>query len=399
VLGGSVTNAGTWTINGDYSFFNDGDTSPASAFTNTGTLTKAAGTGTSTIGEFPTNSGTVNAETGTLAFENDQPGTTATSTGSFNVAAGAVLDFAANGGRGFHLTSASSVAGAGTMALTNNPAVTVDGSFTIASVTQYGDLTLNVPITPAAYTLTGGTLDGSGSVTIPASGTFTQAAGSVSGAVGLTVQSGGALDWNGGEQQGSGTTLIAAGATAALQGGMDLGDTRQFTNNGTLTQAANIAVLGGSVTNAGTWTINGDYSYSQDGSAPAPFTNNGTLTKAAGTGTSALGTELDNNGTLFIQYGTVSTNTYTQQAGGTIHLELRTTTPATGFGLLTVSGTATIGGTLALTTVGGTPPSGSPYPFLSAAAVSGTFAIVKNPPAGGFFTISYTPSSAMAMAS
>jgi hypothetical protein len=276
--------------------------------------------------------------------------------------------------------------------------VTVDGGFSIANVTQAGDLTLDVPITPATYTLTGGTLNGTGSVTIPAGGTFAQGGGSLSGAADLTIQSGGALDWDGGEQQGSGTTLMAAGATATLSGGVDLGDTRQFTNDGTLTQAGNIEAEGGAVANAGTWTINGDYSYSLDGAASATFTNNGTLTKAAGTGTSTIGTELDNAGTLLLQSGTIGTQTYTQTGGGTIRLELRTTAPATGFGLLAVSGTASIAGTLALTTVGGAPQPGSSYAFLSAAGVSGTFAAVQDPPTGGSFTVSYSPSSVTVVA-
>jgi hypothetical protein len=276
--------------------------------------------------------------------------------------------------------------------------VTVDGAFTIAQVTQYGHLTLDVPITPTIYTLTGGTLDGAGSVTIPSGGTFTQTGGSLAGAVNLTIQNSGTLNWQNGEQQGSGTTLVASGATAEVDGGA-LGDTRQFTNAGTLTQGGDIAGEGGSVTNSGTWTINGDYSYFQNSSSPEPFTNTGTVTKAAGTGTSTLGTELGNNGTLFIQYGTISTNTYTQHAGGTVQLELRSTTPATGFGLLTVNGTASIDGTLALTIVGGTPPSGSSYPFLSAGTLSGTFATIQYPPTGGNFTVTYTATSATVLAS
>jgi hypothetical protein len=277
--------------------------------------------------------------------------------------------------------------------------VTVDGTFTIANVTQYGDLTLDVPATPASFTLTGGTLAGSGSVTIPSGGTFTQAGGSLSGAVDLTIQNGGTLNWQNGEEQGSGSTLVASGATAQIfQSQAELGDTRQFTNNGTLTQDQNILVLGGAVTNAGTWAINGDYSVSNDGDpSPVTFTNNGTLTKAAGTGTSTIGDELDNNGTLAIPAGTISTGTYTQPSGGTIQLQLQSTTPGTGFGLLTVSGTASIAGTLALTTAGGTPPPGSSYPFLTASTLSGCFTTIQNPSTGGTFTVTCTSTSATVM--
>ncbi|HSZ30498.1 MAG TPA: fibronectin type III domain-containing protein, partial [Pseudonocardiaceae bacterium] len=232
VEGGTATNGGSWAINGGYGYADNGDTWAGSAFTNTGTLTVAAGTGTATVGLFPTNSGTVTVQSGTLALENDQEGTTATSTGSFTVAASATLDFTDNGSSGFDLTSASSVTGTGTVTMSNYPAVTVDGTFTIANITQAeGDVTLNVPITPATYTLGSGTLAGSGSVTIPSGGTFTQAGGSLSGAVDLTIQNGGTLNWQNGEEQGSGSTLVASGATAQIfQSQAELGDTRQFTN-------------------------------------------------------------------------------------------------------------------------------------------------------------------------
>jgi hypothetical protein len=77
-------------------------------FENQGTLTKVAGSGTTNLGAFLINSGSVQANAGMWQITGG-----GTATGSFTVAAGATLQF--GGGSSFAFNSGSSVAGAGTV--------------------------------------------------------------------------------------------------------------------------------------------------------------------------------------------------------------------------------------------------------------------------------------------
>ena len=71
------------------------------------------------------------------------------------------------------------------------------------------------------------------------------------------------------------------------------------------------------------------------------------------------------------------TGTYNNSSGALTIPVSGTTTPGTDFGQLSVTGAATLGGTLALQTASGfTPPYGTHYTILKAASISGTFATV-----------------------
>ena len=112
--GGVFNNAGTFDIQTDGNFF--------PGLINSGTLTKSAGTGVTRLGfnaanDLVNNTGVMNVNSGTLQLT-----TNGTHTGAFNVAGGATLEFNV----GTHtLSNASSLAGAGTVAVTG---ATVTGS-------------------------------------------------------------------------------------------------------------------------------------------------------------------------------------------------------------------------------------------------------------------------------
>ena len=80
-------------------------------------------------------------------------------------------------------------------------------------------------------------------------------------------------------------------------------------------------------------------------------------------------------------------------AAGTLAISIGGTTSGTGYGALTVGGTATLGGTLALQTdIGYDPPNGSTYTILTANAVSGTFSSVTGTTAGAHtYVVNYSP--------
>ena len=129
---------------------------------------------------------------------------------------------------------------------------------------------------------------------------------------------------------------------------------------------------------------------------PCSFTNgpSGTVVKSSASGTANF-QSFDNKGTLFVQYGTLGTTSFTNESTGTLHLELRgDTVPGTDFGVVTAN-TARLAGTIDVTTASFTPPAGSAYPFLTcnSGGLSGKFSSVKSPPSVPM-SVSYGPTVA-----
>jgi hypothetical protein len=167
-----------------------------------------------------------------------------------------------------------------------------------------------------------------------------------------------------------GTTTVASGSTLesgplSVQGGVlqDDGTVGQSTFSEATTLAPT-TLTGGAL--SGTGTVAG------------PLTNSG--------GTVAPG---DAPGRL-----TVAGN-YTQEAGGTLGIDLAGTTPGTEFDQLLVGGSATLGGTLSLTDEGGfTPAFGDTFKIVSGASSrTGTFATVAGPSAS-LYGVEYNPDGA-----
>ena len=148
--GGTLDNAAgaTFLIESDQNIYANSGTT---LFTNEGQLTKSVTTGTTTIEVAFDNTGTVDVETGTLAL--DDGGTSALS--AFTVASGATLAFV---GGTFDLTGGGTLGGSGTAVWP------VTGGTVNAGASD---------LTVGSFQQSGGTLSGTGTVTVTAAASFT----------------------------------------------------------------------------------------------------------------------------------------------------------------------------------------------------------------------------------
>jgi uncharacterized repeat protein (TIGR01451 family) len=87
---------------------------------------------------------------------------------------------------------------------------------------------------------------------------------------------------------------------------------------------------------------------------------------------------------------------YSQAASGVLNIELQGTTPITQYDQLTVTGSATLGGTMNVTLIGGfVPADGDVFDVVTFGSSTGTFATENLPTfaSGGSFTSSYQPAA------
>ena len=269
----------------------------------------------------------------------DVPGSTGTTF------AGVLQDGGFNGGMGGSLV----VSGAGTLILTG--ANTYTGSTTISGGTlQLGN--------GGAGGSVAGNITDNGALVFDRSGTVTYA-GTISGDASGTIS-----------QSGSGTLILDgnsgsfAGNTTVAAGTLEVGD---VSHPG--------ATLGGNVTVDGGTTLMGH------GTIGGNVSNAGNVQPG---------------GTIGVL--TVAGN-YTQNSAGTLTIEITpTVTPGTGYSQLSVGGTASLAGGVAIIDDPGTYVVGSRYTVLTAAGGrSGTFATVSyNPLFAGYITpvISYDANDA-----
>jgi hypothetical protein len=179
---------------------------------------------------------------------------------------------------------------------------------------------------------------------------------------------------------------ITNAATGTIHIGTDTGSWfTRIAQGGTLTVDAGATFsIGEPLTQtAGTMTVNGTFSTNQ------PVTIQGGTLRGSGTvqastvsntgGTVAPGTS---PGNLAI------TGDYTQGSGGTLATEIAGTVAGTGHDRLAVTGTATLDGTLAITTPGFTPSAGQTFQVLTAPTRTGTFGSVTG---GAGFAVAYNP--------
>jgi hypothetical protein len=354
-----LDNASTGVINlgSDGGILRTGFGSPT--FTNEGTIKKTAGTGTSTINMTFTNTGLIDAESGTLSLTT---GTIDTG-GTFKTGPGATLELA--NGSTFTENGTFTATGSGTLSLPefanlsagpNGATFNVPSSVTFA---WHGGATVTVP---AATTLTFNgpiAVDTTIYPTLTGGGTFLD-----NGTMNLVGSGALQLGW---DNNHPGITTLSISALGALE----------FLSDGTAIHAPN-----------------GDATHSTQ------VLNAGTIAKSGGTGTSALDVALlSNSGTIGVFSGTLSVsagssqspftftnsghlniapgcrlqvqNDFTQTASGTLNPVLGS---ATSFGQLQVSGTSTLGGTLAVgITTQFTPSVGQSFVVLTANALSGVF--------------------------
>jgi uncharacterized repeat protein (TIGR01451 family) len=303
-------------------------------FNNAGTITKSGATGATTIQVALNNSGTVDAQSGSI---HPQAGT---STGNFHA---------------------------------NTPGAIVfdSGNYTLAAGAT---LTGN-----GGAQLSGGTLTVSGTASVPAGNVFTWNGDSaITGAGSLTVASGGTLQ-------------ITGGGTRYLDGGTLL-------NNGTMNWggSANISVYNsGLISNlaGANFNITSDAAmYQHCCNGPQPFSNAGTITKSGATGATTLQIAFNNSGTVDAQSGSIRPRSGTSSGvfhadapAGAIVVDTGNYTLATG---ATITGNGGVQFSGATVTLSGTPrvPSGSVLTWNGDAVMTGAGALTID--SGGTLNIS-----------
>jgi len=308
-----------------------------------------------------TGPGTLRLNPGTVTLDADaaySPGTT--------VIAGGQLGIAGNGTTGL-LTSTGvggGLRGAGTLAA-------ADGNLNNVFFAGGGDMTFG----------TGATIDATGPVEVLDEGTVLRLDGTTTWSAGnwaiggerfITNEPGGTVE-NDGTWNLTGATTASqsgAGAIANLAGGtLNRATAGTATLNPPLTNAGNLNVtagtLGASVTQTG-------------GTTTVTSTLGGGVALQGGvvTGTGSITGTLNNTGGTVrpgSSPGTLSVGAFTQGPGGTLEVELDGPAAGSGFDVLAVSGSAGLGGTVAVDRTF-EPALGDAFTFLTAATVTGEFA-------------------------
>jgi hypothetical protein len=234
------------------------------------------------------------------------------------------------------------------------------------------------------FTTSGGTLD-----TVTAAGDLdlSQGPGVVATVVngltlsGATVRLGSddAGTFNYGQLYFNGDQTLGGTGTVQLGSGLGSGNNLLYANGGTLTIASGVTVQGGAGSIGGNALVNqGTITAGSAGATlsltAASVTNQGTM-RATGGGTLAISNFQPNAGTLYAGQGStiaVSGN-LTQAAGGAVSVEVGGTDPSL-MGQVTVTGTATLAGTLNVVLAAGyLPASGDSFPILTCGSLVGTF--------------------------
>ncbi|HEX7255988.1 MAG TPA: Calx-beta domain-containing protein [Gaiellaceae bacterium] len=280
---GNVTvfdNSGVFDIRNDQTYHhNHGG---VSQLNNTGVLRKSAGTGMSDIDPPVDNDGTVEVLTGTLSFDGgDGPNA---STGEFLVPA--TLQF---GGGTYDLAGGSSVDGPGIVRFQGGT-TNVSGAYDVATT----EITSGTANFEAASSVTD---------------VFSQSGGTLGGSGVLTMTGPGASSWTSGQMLGSGTTAVPAGATLNLSGTGTKTLRRVLSNAGTVTWSGTGEIHTGNVTvfdNSGLFDIQNNQTYHHNHGGISQLNNTGTLRKSAGPGTSDFDPPVDNDGTVEVLTGTLS---------------------------------------------------------------------------------------------
>ncbi len=211
---------------------------------------------------------------------------------------------------------------------------------------------------------------GGPTLTVTGGGAFTPTTvlliegGTIDNAGTLSLQ--GAFGWIDGGLAGTGTTRIETGASLAIGGTVAKSlDAQTLANAGTASWRGTGPVNAGNgaaFINEATGTLGVDATGSFTGGAAASFLNQGSLTRF-GTGTTTLGVAFDNDGTADVTGGTldltgggISTGGFTVSAGATLQFgngthDLQAGSSVSGAGNVTFGnlGTATIGGSYAIT--------------------------------------------------
>jgi hypothetical protein len=372
---------------------------------NFGALQKIGPPSTANVGVALNNSGLVQIQAGTLNLTAG-----GTNSGTFDIASGATLNLGGNP----TFQAGAAVTGAGAAQIPNFSTLTVAGNSSASNLlVNGGTLTANAPLNATNLTVNG-TVNGTGAINV--SGNFNWQNGVISGAGalklnGTSTMTGGFFSrLDGKTVNNAGRASVALGNSFTFANGsvwnnlasgvLLLPDSSHIdsffpgsaaiNNFGTLRKTApgGLATISIPVNNrglvaldSGALTLNAAYVQSAGStviaagcdfiaSAAGVQINGGDLTgdgRVVGTVVNSGGTVRPGSG-----IGTLTlTNTYTQTAGGTLAIELG----ATGYDRLVVGTTANLGGTLAVSTVGGFVPNfGDAFDVISYGSNSGSVA-------------------------
>lgn len=255
---------------------------PPEVINNAGTLRKSGG-GTQSIPLVLNNSGTVEVQAGTLEL-----GSVGLSSGAFLVAAGGTLAFA--GGRHI-LGPSSTIRGAGTVMIGglgfSSPLFSLAGTYQVDGTTAVtaGVAEFSNGASTRALTLSGGTLQGPGDLTVT-----------------------GEMVWTGGTMAGPGRTRVEGSLVLSTSQPKVLdGRTLDHAGTGTWIDAVQLSMTNGAAFNnlAGA-TIEMRNSASFFSTGTTTFHNAGTLRKSASSATASIAATFTNTGTLDIQNGTLN---------------------------------------------------------------------------------------------
>lgn len=358
-----------WNIENDQSMYNNVAGNGA-YFQNTGTLQKSGGAGTTYIYIPLANSGAVSASQGTLNFYGG--GTLA---GTFTAGAGAAINFGAGG-------------------FTNSLPVLINGpgavQFTGGTLTLLTDVISNLALTGGDVdlapsfqggaitnlTIDGATLAGTNMVT----GTFNWNNGTIAGGP-MTITTNGVLNINGN------TTLFLASALTNA-------GTVNWTGAGSLDVENGAGSYFGLIVNlpGALWNIENNQSLFNNVGAgnTAYFENAGTLQKSAGTGTTYFYIPVTNSDSISSLKGTIAFYGGLTPIGGQMLFGLSS---ASSYGAMSISGNATLGGTVGVLWLNGfVPASGNSFTVLTYGSYAGIFTNV-NFPAGPIWVTNYGPTA------
>jgi hypothetical protein len=260
-----------------------------------------------------------------------------------------------------NLVAAQVLNGTGTLALANG---VLNGATTLTD-------NLSTAIT-FVHMRDAGTLVLNGATSVSGSG-FTMDGGRVVTNAGTVTWTAGTIELNQGAQAGAGTINNLVGATWT-----DSGTVNKTLRSAFGTVADNALA---SFNNAGTYIKSG----TGTSTVAANFLHTGALTISGGTLAFNTGTGLTNAGTLSIQPGALVSITggYVQPAAGTLSIDVGGLA-ITQFGRITVSGAATLNGTLNIALANGfTPALNDRFRFMTFASRSGFFSAQNGLNIGG----------------
>ncbi|MBA3963745.1 MAG: S-layer family protein, partial [Chthoniobacterales bacterium] len=319
--GATFNNNGTFLAQGNTGsdgFFDNGG---GGTFNNTGTFTRNTGTTGFFIGSniVFNNTGTVNVQSGLLSLGGGDGGST---TGDFNVSAGATLNFASD----FNLAAASSVSGAGSVDFSFGT-ISVAGAYNVTGTSNFSGATVNFNSTvtsTGALNITGGSVFfNSNNLTVP---TINLSGGTLGGTI-AQVTSTGLLTWSGGAMSGTGVTNANGGIL--IDNAQVFLDTRTLNNavgqTATLSNFAEVLVQNGATfNNNGTFLAQGNTGSDGlfDNGGGGTFNNTGTFTRNTGTTDFVIssGVAFNNSGTVNANTGTIHFDGGYTQTAGTLNL-------------------------------------------------------------------------------